>query len=226
MKELSFYEQVGILLPGAVLLFGLVLLAPEFRTAVSAEGAVTVGGLGLFLILAYALGHLVAAVGNLLEGVLWRLAGGMPASWVRDPKRARLLTAGQHQALLSKVKKRSGAEVTAIRGLPRAEWRGLFSGIYRDVLSHDRSDRLEVMLGSYGLNRGLAAACLILLATTFVRQPPQWRWYAVGLAFAVAGYGFRMVRFALYWAREVYAAYLALPDERTAVPAKQIAKAE
>jgi hypothetical protein len=226
MKELSFYEQVGILLPGAVLLFGLVLLAPELRTAVSAEGDVTVGGLGLFLILAYALGHLVAAVGNLLEGVLWRLAGGMPASWVREPKRARLLTADQHQALLSKVKKRSGGAVTSIRGLPRAEWRGLFSRIYRDVLVHEPSGRLEIMLGSYGLNRGLAAACLVLLATTLVLQPPQWRWYALGLALAVAGYGFRMVRFALYWAREVYAAYLALPDTRTASPARRVAKGE
>jgi len=212
MKELSFYEQVGILLPGAVLLFGLVLLAPEVRSAVSAEGAVTVGGLGLFLILAYALGHLVAAVGNILEGVLWGLGGGMPASWVRDSKRSRLLTVGQHQALLAKLKKRGGAQVTAIQGLPRAEWRGLFSGIYRDVLAHDPSGRLEIMLGSYGLNRGLTAACLVLLATTLVRQPLHWRWYALGLTFAVAGYGFRMVRFALYWAREVYAAYLALPD--------------
>jgi hypothetical protein len=225
MKELSFYEQVGILLPGAVLLFGLVLLAPELRTAVSAEGVVTVGGLGLFLILAYALGHLVAAVGNILEGVLWRLVGGMPASWVRDPKRARLLTADQHQALLTKVRKRADAEVTTIRGLSPAQWRGLFSGIYRDVLVHESSGRLEVMLGNYGLNRGLASASLVLLATTLVRQPPEWRLYAAGLALAVAGYGFRMVRFALYWAREVYAAYLALPDHRTEPPVKRVAKA-
>jgi hypothetical protein len=85
MKDLSFYDQVGILFPGSVLLIGLLVLFPEFKAEFS-TGGVSVGDLGLFLIVAYVLGHLVAAGGELLEKITWALDGGMPGSWLAREK--------------------------------------------------------------------------------------------------------------------------------------------
>ena len=84
MKNLSFYEQAGIVVPGAVLLFGLFLIQPDLHDILAKDG-ITIGALGIFILLAYATGHLVAALGNVLEKVLWWPFGGMPSNWVTDP---------------------------------------------------------------------------------------------------------------------------------------------
>ena len=46
-KNFSFYEQTGILIPGATLVFGLLFFFPEFRMLFFSDG-VSIGGLGLF----------------------------------------------------------------------------------------------------------------------------------------------------------------------------------
>jgi hypothetical protein len=81
MRKLSFYEQIGIVIPGSVLLFGIIVLQPDLRALFTKDG-ISVGGLGLFLLLAYASGHLVAAFGNMAEVGLWAPFGGMPSNWV------------------------------------------------------------------------------------------------------------------------------------------------
>ena len=43
-KNFSFYEQTGILIPGATLVFGLLFFFPEFRMLFFSDG-VSIGGL-------------------------------------------------------------------------------------------------------------------------------------------------------------------------------------
>lgn len=216
LKELSFYEQAAVLVPGSIFVFGLLLLLPELRP-LFAEKGITVGGLGLFLIVAYALGHLIATVGNMFEAIVWWPWGGMPSSWVRTAK-IRLLTARQQEGLLAKLNARHNLGLTTLRNLPRAEWRGHFDLIYCDVRKSGSTPRLETMLGNYGLNRGLAAALLVLLLTAAIRRPLHESWYLVALGAAFVGYTIRMARFGLYWAREVYLVFLLLSDEAVATP--------
>lgn len=80
MKKPTFYEQVGIVIPGAVFLFGLLFYFPPLRDLLAKDN-VTVGQLGIYVLLSYAAGNLVAALGNLGEN-LWLLAGGMPTDWL------------------------------------------------------------------------------------------------------------------------------------------------
>lgn len=214
LKELTFYEQAAVLVPGSIFVFGLLLLLPELRP-LFAEKGITVGGLGLFLIIAYALGHLVATAGNLFEAVIWWPIGGMPSGWLRA-KRTRLLTAKQHHSVLTKLNARHGLALTSLRGVDRSDWRAYFDLIYCDVRKNGSTPRLETMLGNYGLNRGLAAALLILLVVAFFRQPAHQAWYLAALAAAFAGYTIRMMRFGLYWAKEVYLAFMLLPDQTSA----------
>jgi hypothetical protein len=77
VNKITFYEQVGIVIPGSVLTFGLLLFFPALQTALTKDG-VNLGEFGIFLLLSYAAGHLIATIGNAAENALWSLVGGMP----------------------------------------------------------------------------------------------------------------------------------------------------
>jgi hypothetical protein len=84
-EQISFYEQVGIVIPGSVLVFGLVMYYPQLQLLTVKDG-MSVGELGLFVLIAYAAGHLIAAIANALENLFWGMLGGMPSDWVtHDP---------------------------------------------------------------------------------------------------------------------------------------------
>ena len=205
MKGISFYEQVGILIPGAVLLFGILLFLPVLKPLFATD-AVTVGGLGLFLILAYALGHAVAAVGNVLEKLLWWPFGGVPTNWVtRDPPK--LLRLEQVQEMRSRASKRFGSEWPPIIGLSRRAWSPLFGQLYRDVLSNNPG-RLETFNGNYGLNRGLAAALVCIIPIALASTSDHKVAIIGGAAIAAIVYLYRMYRFGVNFARELFFNFL------------------
>jgi len=63
MKSLDQYEFTGILVPGVIALYGLARMFPE-TVGLVGEKDFSVGELGLFVVLAYAAGHLVQAIGK------------------------------------------------------------------------------------------------------------------------------------------------------------------
>jgi len=71
------YEIIGVITPGSILLFGLALVFPDLKALFFAEGF-SLGDLGLFLVLSFVAGHLIQAVGNLIESIVWWPLGGMP----------------------------------------------------------------------------------------------------------------------------------------------------
>ena len=66
-------------------------------------------------------------------------------------------------------------------------------------------DRIDTF--NYGLNRGLASACLVLLVVALARA--DWR-ISVGLLLAAVIYGYRAYRFGVHYARELYVQFLVL----------------
>src|SRR5260370_28176325 len=112
MKKLTFYEQVGIVIPGAVLLFGLLFFVPSLKDVLAKDG-VSLGQLGVFVLLSYAAGHLIAALGNVGESVLWKWAGGMPSNWIVKEKTT-LLSDEQRARLPEKIKARLGLLVPTV----------------------------------------------------------------------------------------------------------------
>src|SRR6266704_1643929 len=119
-KNFSFYEQTGILIPGATLVFGLLFFFPEFRQLFFSDG-VSIGGLGLFLLISYAGGHLAAALGNIIEVLIWRVGGGRPQNWVTNEKN-RLLAPEQIASLEALIKQRLRLDISSIRGMNPKEW--------------------------------------------------------------------------------------------------------
>ena len=155
MKQFDFYEFTGILVPGVVSLMGVLLLFPDvFRPDFIKD--FSVGGLGLFVVLAYVLGHLVQAIGNVVEAAWWKLWGGMPTDWVRT-KPDRLLAPSQVAALGKLIRERLGLEETEITNSTRSQWYWLTCQIYAQVSNAGRASRIDVFNGNYGLNRGIAA---------------------------------------------------------------------
>lgn len=223
MKKLSFYEQVGIVIPGAVVLFGLLFYFPPL-VAILAKDGISVGGLGVFVLVAYAAGHLVAGIGNVIESALWWFFGGMPSDWVVKPA-PNILAEPQINRLLGHVRSRLGLELETVIGLERRSWWPISRQLYADVMKHGKPQRIDIFNGNYGLNRGLSAATAALCAVAFFEK--DW-WAALGLLVASAIYLFRAYRFGIHYARELYNQFLTLPAEKDASKpsnARQVASA-
>jgi hypothetical protein len=224
MKDLSFYDQVGILFPGSVLLIGLLVLFPEFKPEF-ATGGISIGDFGLFLVVAYVLGHLLASAGDLLERIIWASDGGLPGTWLVK-KNSNFLEPGGNARVQAKLAKRLKIEVVIAKldqdGMQRYFWQ-----IYRDALSNEAGiSRIPTFNGIYGLCRGVAVALLILavalpILAFFcpVRQIVHWPYWSAGLAAVAAIFISRMRKFGQIFAKEVYRVFTQLPDDPS--PAKK-----
>lgn len=209
MKQFDFYEFTGILLPGAIVLTALVLLFPGWGLPTLIKD-ISVGGLGVFVVLAYAAGHVVQAVGNLIEAVWWKAWGGLPSDWLRT-KPSRLLAAQQILALEKRLRERQGLDGFDISSAAATDWYAITRQIYADVASAGRSVRIDTFNGNYGLNRGLAAGLLVVLALLPVPAPADWR-VAICILIAEGLALYRMHRFARHYARELFVQFLQLPE--------------
>ena len=211
VNKLTFYEQVGIVIPGAVFLFGLLLFFPVLQTVLTKDG-VSFGELGIFVLVSYAAGHLIAAVGNATESFLWRLVGGMPSDWVTRTQTS-LLSAPQIDLLEKKVHMRLGITVGNIRGLDPKLWWPISRQIYAEIAKNGKAERIDTFNGNYGLNRGLAAAMFALACVA----ASQMKWsIALGLLLLTVVYDYRAYRFGVYYARELYLQFLVLNDSKKA----------
>jgi len=213
MRNFSIYEQLGIVIPGAAFLFGILFYAPELRDVLGKDG-INIGGLGLFLLVAFSAGHLLAALGNLIESLYWRARGGMPTNWIIGPT-PRLLSRPQVLNIETKVNKRLGLSVPALSACDAAMWFSISRQIYTDVERHGRTARVKAFNGNYGLNRGLCAAMLALAIVSVVIDRQRW-FIGLGLLILSAIYLYRMQRFGVHYARELYNQFLSLPDNITA----------
>jgi hypothetical protein len=210
MKKLSFYEQVGIVTPGAVFLFGMMFYIPELWVVFAKDG-ISVGGLGIFVIISYAGGHLLAAFGNVIENMYWRLKGGMPSNWIVGPK-PRLLSPTQIAKVEALTASRLGLSLPPLSELTASTWFPIFRQVYSDVERHGKPGRADTFNGNYGLNRGLCAAALALAVAILIQAPAQWL-VSLGLVGVSLVYLYRMHRFGVHYAREIYNQFLLLPPE-------------
>lgn len=208
-KNFSFYEQTGILIPGATLTFGLLFFFPEFRMLFFSDG-VSIGGLGLFLLISYAAGHLAAALGSIMESCVW-LGRGRPSSWVVREK-GFLLSPEQVGSLEQLIRQRLKLDIATVRGMNPRQWMPISRQIYADVMSHGKPARIDSFDGNYTLNRGLAAALLALALLSLAYSETDWR-VTLGLLPIAGIYTYRMYRFGVNYASELYAQFLLLPAQ-------------
>jgi hypothetical protein len=200
-RNFDFYEYAGIIIPGTVLVMALVWLFPESRALFSKEG-VTLGELGLFVIIAYAAGQLVQAIGNGLEWVLWKLCGGMPSGQVLCGK---YLSAEQHKRLLEALRPVVG-DADPCKA-PEPERLAIAREAYSEIAGAGKASRVDTFNGNYGLMRGLAAAFAMTFALALVTSQGIIALCVVAVLFLLAIY--RMHRFGRHYATELFTQFLA-----------------
>jgi hypothetical protein len=200
-RTFDFYEYAGIIVPGAVLLMAIVLLFPESRALFSKE-AVTLGELGLFIIVAYAAGQLVQAVGNFIEWVWWKCWGGWPSSQVLCGE---ALSTDQKQRLLETLKPvLAGADPSKLSPPERL---AVVREVYSEIKGAGRAARVDNFNGSYGLMRGLGAAFAVAFGLALITTKGVIVLSVLAVLFLLAIH--RMHRYGWHYATELFVQFLA-----------------
>lgn len=207
-KQFDFYEFAGIVMPGAILLVGLSQVLQPLASLIPAKD-MSLGSLGLLLILSYAAGHLIQTAGNVIEGLWWWFPG-MPSDWVRSD-RWQLLSPPQRMLLEEHVPAKLGYPYPfTLKSVDAKAWFGITRQIYAAVSAAGRAGRVDTFNGNYGLNRGLAASLIAVAVVALVAGRSNWP-YSVGLLVASFAALYRMHRFARHYARELLVQFLQLP---------------
>jgi hypothetical protein len=206
MRNFDFYEFAALLAPGAVALVVLGATVPATRSLIF---NLQIGDFGLFVLLAYVCGHLAQAVGGFLESAWWKARGGIPTDWPR--RDSRLLSSSQRLRLIAGLRKRGLIdERSELHEITEADWYAITRQVYAVVQKADRSTRVDIFNGNYGLSRGLAAAFLVLAAFLTVRVVFDGD-YPQALLLVCAClllFLYRMDRFGQHYARELYIQFI------------------
>ncbi|MFY9983930.1 MAG: hypothetical protein WAK31_04185 [Chthoniobacterales bacterium] len=217
MSKLAVYEFTGIIAPGALTIFGFSRIYPAIGVLV-ADDKISFGEFGLLLILAYVVGHLVQALGNIVEPAFWFILRGIPTDWPRSDAHG-LLAKQQAAALPSKVRDILKIDCPdSLKSLDRKSWFSITRQIYAATKRAGQAERVDIFNGNYGLMRGVAASLFLIAVATTIQSPATlsiwWFPFLLGLALALL----RMHRFAVHYARELFVQFLSVTNEKAAEP--------
>ena len=204
-EKFNAYEYIGVIAPGSVVVFAVTLVSPEVKQLLI-DGGTTLGGLGLFLILSFITGHLLQGLGNWFENIFWKCFCGMPTNWVKRENQ-KILASEQRNLLTQKVTELHPA-IKDLERLNGKEWYSITREIYAIVKAADRAARIDAFNRNYGLLRGVAVSFLVTtVGAFFVISFYEWKIFAV-LAICAVLSVYRMHRFAVIYARELFVQFI------------------
>jgi hypothetical protein len=205
-RTFDFYEYAGYIIPGSALILGLLLFFPEGRALFTKEG-VTFGELGLFIIVAYAAGQLLQAIGNYIEWLWWTPWGGMPS---RRLLAGHYFSTDQRKRLIEALKNdpRINRDITSAN---KAEYGAIVRDVYAIVTGAGKAARVDIFNGNYGLLRGLAATFVALIVVAAVLTKGVYVIGALVILLLLAIQ--RMHRFAVHYATELFTQYLLISSK-------------
>lgn len=197
-KEFSFYEFVGILVPGVTLLFFCEVII-ELVCQKTILDFSKVGESIVFLIIAYGMGHILQAAGNVFESLMWVVFGSMPTQWLTKKSRFdhNLFDADLSEKIRAKIFQRFGE--TSGKDYGRDVY-NLLS--LREKITEKR---IDVFNANYSLFRGLTVSFYLL--SIIVGCFLGWKLMLIPLTLGVLS-NFRMFRFARLYATELFLTYL------------------
>jgi len=210
-KAFDPYDIIGVITPGFVVAFLLMVEWPELKALVGKDG-LTLADLGILVLAAFVLGHLVQGLGNLLEMIVWAPAG-MPTAWVRKAGQS-LVTLAQRNALAAKVSEMEGGPMD-LATFTRKDWRVITMRMYGRVRTAGRSARVDGCNRTYGMFRGLSAAFLAAVVWYAVKDISNLVPVLLTGGMTVAAL-FRMYRVSIQYGRNLILEYIDLPPIQNA----------
>lgn len=197
-KEFSFYEFVGILVPGVTLLFfSEVIIELVYKKTIIDFSKV--GESVVFLIIAYGIGHILQAVGNVFENIMWKVLGSMPTQWLSKKNRfgKTLFDTEQSEKIKAKIFQQFGEKADKDYSRDVYNWLSL-----KDKITEKR---IDVFNANYSQFRGLTVTFYSLAAIVWLYL--GWKLMLVPFALGLLS-NFRMFRFAKLYATEIFRTYL------------------
>lgn len=198
------YEVTAIVVPGASLLLGLWLLAPQLLPEMFNPKDASLGEFGIFAVASFCVGHIVQAPANVITDLGWRFFG-------RPTEQMRKTGCGLPDAAVARI---PDQVTTALRMRVPADdtdvaWKPITAQMAVAVANASRDGRLQKYNGNFGLFRGLTTSLVLLAALAGYEHV----WVALGMLLLLAwATRFRMKRFSGYYARELWMQFLALGD--------------
>jgi len=163
-KQFSFHEFAGIITPGALLIyFGNYILKNRFD--ITLFGIENAGESVFLIIVAYALGHIIHAIGNIFEQVIWKIYGGMPTNWLTKPPspKQQLFDNADTQKILAKIHSK----------YDNVEGKDYGRNIYNLLYLMKNTGRIDIFNANYSLFRGLTVSILIITILCVI----SYKWY-------------------------------------------------
>jgi hypothetical protein len=207
-KPFDTYEVVGIIVPGVIGTLVIASEVPQFAILLSGQ-SISVGDLGLFLVISFVVGHLTQSLGNVVEFGVW-LTGGLPTNHVLSPDQ-RLISGDQRKSLIQKVQGMEDGD-RELEAYSREEWRAVTTRAYLHVKNAGRSSRIDSANRTYGLFRGLAASFVGTSSWYGIQIQNQPELFGVSI-FALAASIWRMRRAGVHYARALFQEFIDLPEE-------------
>jgi hypothetical protein len=204
------YEYTGVILPGAVVVLTASLLFPEVKDMLGKDG-VSLGGLGVFVVASFVVGHIVQALGNTIEWFGAGVYGQGRSDVILSPDQS-LIAPSQRDRLRTAV---LGAFHVDLDGMKPAAWSSIRREMYAHVKAAGATERIDAFNRTYGLQRGLTAGLFAAAAMILLVSPLRWP-VAAAMIFGVFLALFRMRRFSDHYARELIVEYLRLSKPATA----------
>lgn len=194
LRNFDFYEFVALIVPGSVLMvsIGFLLRVDLVASVLIPE---SLGALGVHVLVAYLVGHLLQGVGNYIEFAYWKPWKGMPTDWPITRKKTNLFP----EATASVLAFTKSSGVTDIR-----TWRSLVAQARSVVYFEGRANRLQYFNGTYSMFRGIVTTGLIVACFAWA-SPVNSALVYLAIVLAVGISLNRMHRFAVHYANELFA---------------------
>jgi hypothetical protein len=210
MKQFDLYDILAFLAPGTITLLGLMHYC-RGRFDSLAPDKVSVGELGVFILLAYIVGNVIAGIGALLgkKGVF----GGLPTSQIKQND-GKVITTDEYTQLEQALRaKNLITETDTIQGMTDNKWTAATRRIHSYLDTRGLTQRIEMFNAKFGLNQNLVIAFVLLLGISAYKvHLADWKIQLTFIVCAIWSW-LRVREFARLYAQTLIRTFLTAPEK-------------
>jgi hypothetical protein len=217
MKQFDLYDILAFLAPGTITLLGLVHYCPGRFAPLTAD-KVSFGELGVFILLAYIAGNVIAGIGGVVASKT-KIFGGLPTNQIKENDGKVISKDEYTQLQTAMLAKNLIKEGDTIKLMGDPEWTAATRRIHSFLDARGLTQRVEMFNAKFGLNQNLVIAFLLLLGISAYKvQLADWKIQLTFLVCAIWCW-LRVREFGRLYAQTLIRTFLTAPEKPVAAPA-------